>query len=92
MAVNGKAAVNGKMAVNGKAAVNGKMAVNGKAAVNGKMAVNSNTFNDESNENAVLIVDSLDVYGPPNDSIIGYTSMNMISGVTVGTWLIAREY
>jgi hypothetical protein len=36
-----------------------------------------------------LIVDSLDVYGDPNDSIVGYTSMNMITGITVGNWVIA---
>jgi hypothetical protein len=56
--------------------------------VNGKAAVNSNSLNDETNENVMLIVDSLDVYGTDAGVLDGYESMNMISGYEVGNWLI----
>jgi hypothetical protein len=56
--------------------------------VNARQAVNSSSFNTETNENTLLIVDSLDVFGPDADSLSGYQSLNMISGYTVGNWLI----
>jgi hypothetical protein len=94
-AANGRRAVNGEVTVNALSSANGRRAVNGISAANGRRAVNSNTFNEESNEDAILLLDSLDFENSDgdddveNDSIVGYTSMNLITGVDVGNWLIA---
>lgn len=94
-AANGRRAVNGDVQLNSLSAATGRRAVNGLTAANGRRAVNSNTFNEESNEDAVLVLDSLDFENtdeddiPENDSIVGYTSMNLITGVEVGQWYIA---
>lgn len=94
-AANGRRAVNGDVQLNSLSAATGRRAVNGLTAANGRRAVNSNTFNEESNEDAVLLLDSLDFENtdeddiPENDSIVGYTSMNLITGVEVGQWFIA---
>lgn len=74
----------GTALVNGRALVNGQAIVNGRALVNGPGIVNSTSINDSSEDNIVIIVDTLDAYAPANDTLSSFKSINMVTGTGEG--------
>ncbi|MEP7264452.1 MAG: LamG-like jellyroll fold domain-containing protein, partial [Bacteroidota bacterium] len=75
--------------VNARALVNGAAIVNGRALVNAPSGIiNSSSLGDSTEDNNVIIIDSLDAYAPPNDTLYIFKSINMVTGTTPGVHTI----
>ncbi len=85
--VNAKTIVNARTIVNAKSIINGTAEVNSRTIINGSTILNSNSVGDTSNRNVVVIIDQDDI--PSSSNVLSdFKSVNMITGLTAGTFAI----